>query len=73
MAHLNGISYGDVDEIIQSYFTNRSENWSEIFKEHCSWSGISIVELISGMTSPGGQHVPQSSYRGVKFTRYPLT
>ena len=35
-ADFDGISYGDVSEIIQSYFTNRSENWIEIFREHCS-------------------------------------
>ena len=37
----DGISYEDVSETIQSYFTNRSENWTEISGEHCSWFGLS--------------------------------
>ena len=54
------ISYGDVSEIIHSYFTNSGDNWIGIFREHCSWSDLSIFGLISGITSPGGHHGPQS-------------
>ena len=61
IADFDGISYGGVSEIIQSYLTNRSENRIEFFREHCSWSDLSIFELISGMASPGGHHGPQSS------------
>ena len=55
------ISYGDASEIIQSYFTSCNETWIEIFRQHCSWSRLTIFELILGMTSPGGKRGPQLS------------
>ena len=36
-----------VSEISQSYFRNHSENWIEILREHRSWLGVSIFELVS--------------------------
>ena len=54
---------GGVSKIIQSYFTNRSENWIENFREHFSWSGLSSLELISGVNSLCGHHGPESSKR----------
>ena len=67
IADFDGISYGGVSEIIQSYLTNRSENRIEFFREHCSWSDLSIFELISGMASPGG--IMALSRRGMPRTR----
>ena len=37
VADFDWISYRDVSAIIQSSFKNRSENWIDIFREHCSF------------------------------------
>ena len=61
----DGISYGDISEIIQSYFTNRSENWIEIFRQFCSWSSLYRVW-------PALVAITALSRRGMLRTRTPI-
>ena len=78
IADFDEISQRDVSEIIQSYFTNHSENWIEIFREHCSWSGLSIssyyrvwppLAAITALSRRGMLHTRTSILSGVTGTQ----
>ena len=52
IVHFDGISYENVSEIFQTYFTNRIGNWIEIIREHCSRLCPSIFRVNFGYDLP---------------------
>ena len=61
MILMDEMLYKQVSEIMWSYFTNHSENWTEMFRKDCIGSAVGIFTLILRVASFGIHRGPQSS------------